>query len=1085
MPLADSPPGGSARGLSRTQLLLCVAYAALLAYLSFIPFIYRPLPFDEALRQFAQLPYLALGAQSRADWVANLVMYVPLGWLLGRLLQPAPRGRIDAAVLAGAVLLGGTWGVAVEFAQLYYPNRTASLNDVIAEVIGTGVGAVLWLIVGARWKVWWDAIVHGGERTARAALNGYVIAYLVLSLSPFDFILSGSELADHLASPLVGLWMAGVSCGPVPCSARLLFEIALTAPLGLWLALHRRHGVGIVEAVLAGLVFGVVLEAMQLLLVSGVSQGASVLSRGAGIVLGTVAYAQRSRLQAFDRQRYGRPVVLALLLPYLWAVGFVNGWWQGAWIDPAAAWERFGHMRWLPFHFHYFTTEQNAIRSGILHTLLYVPVGLAAWLWSRRPAGMSAARPALLAAAIAVVAELGKLFVPPRHPDMTDVLIAAVAAGATAALLRAICRPAASASISAAPLGAEPAPEARFAEATPIAWRLGGALALIGAFASVLDFPLLPALLAVALAVYAIALVRVPLLYLWVVPATLPLLDLAPWSGRFFWDEFDLLLLVTIGARLLTLRPRRAPARLNLPRGVLALLALSVAASAAVALAPLAPLDANALSNYLSPYNALRVAKGYLWAVLLLALIARDVADGALVERRLAQGLTLALLGLAAVVVWERAAFTGLFGSGVAFRVAGSVSAMHVGGAYLDALLVALLPFALLLAVRADAPGVRVLGAGALLLGLYAVFVTFSRSTLAATIIGGLVFAVLSMRQAAGGRSSSGSAAGSRRAAIAGVLAVVVLGGLALGASETLRQRLAMASADAGVRQAHWREVLAMFSPTLPKYLFGMGLGAFPREFYLQHSADGNVAAYRLQSAGPSGDAQALVLHGGRGLYVVQRIGRPAGGAVDVEIRGRLLRGEGRLAVGICEATVLYSGHCNWATAQLEFESAVPRLRLPLPPDAAPAVLRPPIVLSLSNATAGSAVAVESVSVKAAQGHEVLRNGDFRHGLDRWFFTSDRHLAWRAHNTVLQVAFEQGLFGLAAWTWIALSCLRRLVTAAPDSAAVAVAAACLAVLAVAQFDSLLDAPRLALLILLLVLFPLRPAGRTGGAGENP
>ena len=31
----------------------------------------------------------------------------------------------------------------------------------------------------------------------------------------------------------------------------------------------------------------------------------------------------------------------------------------------------------------------------------------------------------------------------------------------------------------------------------------------------------------------------------------------------------------------------------------------------------LAPLDANAFSNYLSPYNALRVAKGYAWAALI------------------------------------------------------------------------------------------------------------------------------------------------------------------------------------------------------------------------------------------------------------------------------------------------------------------------------------------------------------------------------------------------------------------------------------------------------------------------------------
>ena len=44
---------------------------------------------------------------------------------------------------------------------------------------------------------------------------------------------------------------------------------------------------------------------------------------------------------------------------------------------------------------------------------------------------------------------------------------------------------------------------------------------------------------------------------------------------------------------------------------------------------------------------------------------------------------------------------------------------------------------------------------------------------------------------------------------------------------------------------------------------------------------------------------------------------------------------------------------------------------------------------------------------------ELLGNGDFQHGNDRWFFTSDRHhLPWHAKNLWLHVYFEQGVLGL-------------------------------------------------------------------------
>src|SRR5262245_52270613 len=55
-------------------LLLFVVYGSL------VPFDFHGRPLDAAWRTFQQAPWLVLGIDSRADWVANLLLYIPLGF---------------------------------------------------------------------------------------------------------------------------------------------------------------------------------------------------------------------------------------------------------------------------------------------------------------------------------------------------------------------------------------------------------------------------------------------------------------------------------------------------------------------------------------------------------------------------------------------------------------------------------------------------------------------------------------------------------------------------------------------------------------------------------------------------------------------------------------------------------------------------------------------------------------------------------------------------------------------------------------------------------------------------------------------
>lgn len=72
------------------------------------------------------------------EFAANIVMFLPLGFLLTLLFRHPWYGTILAVVLSAGV----------EIAQIVIPSRQASLRDVISNGIGAALGAFLaWLVV--------------------------------------------------------------------------------------------------------------------------------------------------------------------------------------------------------------------------------------------------------------------------------------------------------------------------------------------------------------------------------------------------------------------------------------------------------------------------------------------------------------------------------------------------------------------------------------------------------------------------------------------------------------------------------------------------------------------------------------------------------------------------------------------------------------------------------------------------------------------------------------------------------------------------------------------------------------------------
>ena len=82
--MTNTLPGSSRVPLrAGTYALLAAGFLAFAVYGSWVPFHYRPFPFSEARAQFALVCSRPVSVDSISDWVANVLLFVPIGFAHG------------------------------------------------------------------------------------------------------------------------------------------------------------------------------------------------------------------------------------------------------------------------------------------------------------------------------------------------------------------------------------------------------------------------------------------------------------------------------------------------------------------------------------------------------------------------------------------------------------------------------------------------------------------------------------------------------------------------------------------------------------------------------------------------------------------------------------------------------------------------------------------------------------------------------------------------------------------------------------------------------------------------------------------
>ena len=163
----DLPPRAGSARRSRLVRYLAVGYTLLVAYATLYPFHgWRALG-DPPLG-FVLAPWPRYYTLS--DVLLNVLGYVPLGFLLALALLPmvSRRSAVVWATLGGTLLCLG-----LETTQQFLPERVASNLDVLANGLGSLIGALLAMTGGERW------ILNGHlyRMRQRVFLHGAVIDF--------------------------------------------------------------------------------------------------------------------------------------------------------------------------------------------------------------------------------------------------------------------------------------------------------------------------------------------------------------------------------------------------------------------------------------------------------------------------------------------------------------------------------------------------------------------------------------------------------------------------------------------------------------------------------------------------------------------------------------------------------------------------------------------------------------------------------------------------------------------------------------------------------------------------------------------
>ncbi len=178
-------------------LILLLLFAGFALYGSLIPFQFISLGIAEAGESFAHILRRNVVVDSRSDWLANVLLAVPLGFCgLAALAVDRPRSARLLWQIALVIAVCAAFSTALEFLQLWVPARTSSQNDIAAQTLGTMLGIVLWIVAGQHFTSWVRVFFATRWSNLRGdrILQFYCVVLFIYGVLPLDLTISPAQL---------------------------------------------------------------------------------------------------------------------------------------------------------------------------------------------------------------------------------------------------------------------------------------------------------------------------------------------------------------------------------------------------------------------------------------------------------------------------------------------------------------------------------------------------------------------------------------------------------------------------------------------------------------------------------------------------------------------------------------------------------------------------------------------------------------------------------------------------------------------------------------------------------------------------
>ena len=480
--------------------------------------------------------------------------------------------------------------------------------------------------------------------------------------------------------------------------------------------------------------------------------------------------------------------------------------------------------------------------------------------------------------------------------------------------------------------------------------------------------------------------------------------------------------------------------------------------------------------GYTDPLNAWRVSKSWLYALLLTpALLAAITESRERVLNGLANGVTLGLALLCAIVLWERTTYPGLFDFSASYRTTALFWEMHVGGAAIDFYLVLATPFALRFLLQA-ATRLRWAAAALLLIVVtYVCLTTFSRGLYLGLLVSVFVTYLLQKASAANRSSNTIDFAWRTVANKALFILLAVETSTILFGGTFMLDRLGASQRDFGSRLEHWTESAGLLK-TRADMLLGIGPGSYPAAYSKAYPARELPAGFTIRHENENtfvelqGPASQGRLGGLFGIGQKLLLEPDAEYVVSMDVRATQRT---RILAKTCVKHLIHEMDCRSRVATVQPGEDWQHMVLPLPPAGGQIRSARPGWLSISLISAASSIEIDNVELlESKTGTALLANGAFSQGGSRWLLTGHRYFVpWHTDNLYLEAGIDVGLIGLVLYLGFFLHAIigqiRHRASCGAEEGAILTAV--LGALVLGLFNSLFDVPRVAFSFIILCI----------------